>query len=71
MGAYETTPPATPGITTTLKNQHEHRIFPASDDPPPLAGLKLVRPRRCAAQSREVKSPVVTSRVVVLRARVV
>jgi hypothetical protein len=24
-------------------------IFPACDDPSPLAGLKLVRPRRCAA----------------------
>jgi hypothetical protein len=30
-------------------NQHGHRSSPLSDDPSPLAGLKLVRPRRCAA----------------------
>jgi hypothetical protein len=50
MGACETTPPA------KLRNQHatplsQPQTSPSSplDDLPPLAGVKLVRPRRCAA----------------------
>src|SRR5689334_20997690 len=50
MGACETTPPATyrehahdPGKPTAEES------FPAFEDLPPLAGVKLVRPRRCAA----------------------
>jgi hypothetical protein len=49
MGACETTPPTmSPGtpqiLTTSTKGP-----FLAPDDPPPLAGVQLVRPRRCAA----------------------
>ena len=38
-----------PGTTTTLSRPSTKGSFPASDDPPPFPGLKLVRPRRCAA----------------------
>src|SRR6478672_6229228 len=53
MGACETTPPA-----TRREHAHDPRIsqsatgpFLALDDLPPLAGVKLVRSRRCAAAS--------------------
>jgi hypothetical protein len=50
MGACETTPPASTGTThTTLTIQYRDRPFLALEDLPPLAGVKLVRPRRCAA----------------------
>jgi hypothetical protein len=51
MGACETTPPA-----TRREHAYDPRVsqsatgpFPALDDLPPLADVKLVRPRRCAA----------------------
>src|SRR5437763_5721808 len=72
MGACETTPHTSAGNQhATPDNPIATGPFLALDDLPPLAGVKLVRPRRCAAQSREVKSPVVMSRVVALTARVV
>ena len=40
MDDWMTRPPQKPTRT---------RTFPALDDLPPLAGVKLVRPRRCAA----------------------
>jgi hypothetical protein len=49
MGACETTPPATPGDNHTTLKASTKGPFPASDDPSPSVGLKLVRPRRCAA----------------------
>src|SRR5690348_8576764 len=55
MGACETTPPATyrehahdPGKPTAEES------FPAFEDLPPLAGVKLVRPRRCAAAALQL-----------------
>src|ERR1022692_3202252 len=50
MGACETTPPATPGDNhATLRKPARKDPFLASDDPSPLSGVQLVRPRRCAA----------------------
>ncbi len=51
MGACETTPSASTGNTHAdpLHNPIRNRIFLALEDLPPLAGIKLVRPRRCAA----------------------
>ncbi len=48
MGACETTPPtAQPG--DTHDPQPPKNLFLASDDPLPLAGVQLVRPRHYAA----------------------
>ena len=51
MGACETTPPASTGnhARDTGQSNIVTGPFPALQDLPPLAGLKLVRPRRCAA----------------------
>src|ERR1017187_1653164 len=50
MGACETPPPATPGDNhATLRKPARKDPFLASDDPSPLSGVQLVRPRRCAA----------------------
>jgi len=50
MGACETTPPTTPrGHADDLPNPVRKGLFLALDDPPPLVGVQLVRPRRCAA----------------------
>ena len=55
MGARETTPPTTQPPRGTshrtpyLCNPTTRRLFLAPDDPPPLTGLQLVRPRRYAA----------------------
>jgi hypothetical protein len=38
-----------PRTPATPHHQHERNPSPLSDDPPPLAGVQLVRPRRCAA----------------------
>jgi hypothetical protein len=51
--------PAAPDSTATAAHPQTGRVH----DPSPLAGLKLVRPRRCAAQSREVKGLAGLSRV--------
>jgi hypothetical protein len=53
MGARETTPTTThrPGQTAKpplLIRQPRRRLFLAPDDRPPLAGIKLVRPRPSA-----------------------
>jgi hypothetical protein len=50
MGACETTPPATRrGQHTTLhKAKNRKGLVLASDNPPPLVGVQLVRPRRYA-----------------------
>ena len=49
MGACETTPPTCAPGTARPFTATTTPIFPASDDPSPPGGLKLVRPRRCAA----------------------
>ena len=51
MGACETTPHATrrDRHATPDKPNTQPKPFLALDDLPPLAGVKLVRPRRCAA----------------------
>jgi hypothetical protein len=50
MGACETTPPATRRDTHAIPdNPTATGPFLALDDLPPLAGVKLVRPRLCAA----------------------
>src|SRR4051812_33864334 len=54
--------PRTGNSTRLLISQSANRPFLALDDLPPLAGVKFVRLRRCAAQSREVKRSVILSR---------
>jgi hypothetical protein len=50
VGACETTPRATDREQhATPDNPTANRPFLALEDLPPLAGVKLVRPRRCAA----------------------
>src|SRR6266568_3389558 len=50
MGACETTPPVTRrGQHSTLKKPDRKGLFLAPDDPSPLVGVQLVRPRRYAA----------------------
>jgi len=51
MGACETTPPASTGNHARDTRQSNIVTSPSSppEDLPPLAGVKLVRPRRCAA----------------------
>ena len=58
MGACETTPPATRRDThATPDNPAATGPFLSLEDLPPLAGVKLVRPRRCAAAGAPALTP--------------
>src|SRR6185503_13847485 len=58
MGACETTPPASTGNTHAIPDKPTAtEPFLASDDLPPLAGVQLVRPRRCAATGAPAGPP--------------
>jgi hypothetical protein len=50
MGACETTPPTSTGNQHATLTIQRNQPFPALDDVPPLAGVKLVRPGLPLAQ---------------------
>ena len=58
MGACETTPHTSAGNQhATPDNPIATGPFLALNDLPPLAGVKLVRPHRCAAAGRSSSDP--------------